>query len=72
MAFLIALLVFISLVTVIVGVWWARLPGRRIDDRIGGAVAAETWDQPLLKPEQVSRFATSCEATQACDLPGTS
>jgi tight adherence protein B len=56
MAFLIALLVFISLVTVIVGVWWARLPGRRIGDRLTPTGAVETWDAALLKPEQTSRL----------------
>lgn len=56
MALLIALLVFIALVTVIVGVWWAMLPGRRIQDRLSGKVGdVESWDAPLLRPEQAVR-----------------
>jgi tight adherence protein B len=54
MAFLIAVLVFIALVTAIVGVWWARLPARRIGDRLSSAATEDAWDTPLLKPDQAS------------------
>ena len=70
MAFLIALLVFISLVTMIVGVWWARLPGRRIGDRLGGTGEAEAWDGALLKPEQVSRIGVVDSLAQLLEQAG--
>jgi tight adherence protein B len=56
MALLIAGLVFFILVTLIVGLWWAALPSRRIQGRLSGrAGATESWDTELLKPERLER-----------------
>lgn len=53
MALAIAFLVFIVVVTLITGIWWAMLPGRRIQDRLSGKTApGESWDNLLLKPER--------------------
>src|SRR5215470_5622373 len=57
MAFLISALVFFMLVTLIVGVWWARQPGRMVQDRLSGrASATDAWDVQVLKPDQARQF----------------
>ena len=53
MLVLIAVLVFIMLVTLIAGTWWAMQPGRRLQDRLATARTDDTWSaQALLKADQ--------------------
>jgi tight adherence protein B len=57
MALLIAGLVFFMFIILIVGIWWANLPSRRIHGRLSGrAGASESLDTELLKPEASARF----------------
>jgi tight adherence protein B len=58
-ALAIAVLVFVALVGLVVGLWWAFAPGRNVRDRLAGSTAASWMAEPEIVKARQSKLSSA-------------